>query len=180
MNEINVVNENKQLLDELSDLLVDGSNSLSDVSETLLLLDLPQARIIEKAVEGVASKLNEGNLWILQASFEKDERNEYLDNLKGYFDKNTGTWSEQICHNFKVLTGFPANKWSALTWTIHLSLGHSTFDYLVQQGYIRSDCKGKAIVDDLVGWKSIGCNVERIQHLIDTDFQELKAVTANV
>ena len=180
MNEVNVVNENKQLLNELSDLLVDSGNSLSDVIETLALMDLSQARIIRSAVEEVASKLNEGNLWILQASFEKDERNEYLDNLKGYFNENTGTWYEQICRNFKVLTGFPANKRSALTWTIHLSLGHSTFDYLVDHKYICMDLKGQVVVDDLDGWGRFGGNVERIQQLIDTNFQELKAVAANV
>lgn len=174
MNEVNVVNENKQLLNELSDLLVDGGNSLSDVIETLALMDLPQTRIIRTAVEEVASKLSEGNLCILQTSFEKDERDEYLDNLKGYFNENTGTWYEQICHNFKVLTGFTSNKWDALTWTIHLSLGYSTFDYLVHTRRIRINSKGKAVVDNLIGLERFGHNVERIQHLIDTNFEELR------
>ncbi|MBU5369600.1 hypothetical protein [Enterococcus avium] len=179
MNEVNVVNENRELLNELSELLIDESNSLNDISETLLSMGLPQTRTLEKAVQEVGSKLIEGNLWILEMYFEKDERNEHLDNLKGYFNENTGTWYEQICSNFKALTGFPANKWSALTWTIHLSLGHSTFDYLVGHKYIYVDRKGKAIVDNLKDSERFGYDVERIQHLIDTDFRELKAVTAN-
>lgn len=119
-------------------------------------------------------KLNKVNSHLLEEMFFTDERDEYLDNLRGYFNEKTGTWYEQICRNFHHLTGFRANKWSALTWTIHLSLGHSTFDYLLYKDYIRLDREGKVVVDDLRHAGKFGWDTKRIQHLLNTDFEELK------
>lgn len=173
MSEVSLVEKNNQLFTELSDVLSDGANNLSDVSETLVLIDSPHARVVQKAVEEIAYSLSNANSQILRDFFEPDERDKYLDNLMGYFNEETGTWYEQVCQNFKNLTGFSANKWDALTWTIHLSLGHSTFYYLVHIGYIHLDTNGKAVVDGLESGEKFGWNIERIQYLIDTDFRDL-------
>lgn len=163
-------NGHQELLKELSDLLIDGSNDLNDISETLTLMALPQARVLQKAVEDVSEKLLQGNLWILGEAYAPDERKEYLDNLQGYFNEETGTWYEQICQNYTTLTGFGANKWDALMWTIHLSLGYSTFDYLVHQNliYLRGDGKWHPLHLDRAE------TPERVLHLVDTDFEELR------
>ncbi|MGX2945874.1 hypothetical protein [Enterococcus alishanensis] len=178
MNETNFVESGEKLLNEISDVLVDSSNDLVDVQETLSLLDLPQSRIIKQTIANVSNRLLKGNMLILQQTYKDDERDQYLDNLRGYFNEKTGTWYEQICGNFKMLTGFSANKWNALTWTIHLSLGHSTFDYLLHSGYISLDRRGKVVID-LRNAEVFGWDTERIQYLLDTDFQDLKTVTTN-
>lgn len=174
MKEVNWIEQMDSLTSNLSDILVDGANDLADIRETLALIDSPHAKVIQKALQSVEETLTIGNMKLLSICFMPDERDEYLENLKGYFNENTGTWYEQICANFKSLTGFPANKWEALTWTIHLSLGHSTFDYLVHQGRIHQDFKGNWIVGDLKNAEEFDYDINRIKHLIDTNFEELK------
>ena len=176
MNEIKVLNENIDLLISVTDKLVDTSNGLNDVKEMLNDIDSPIVRTAVRALDVLSKDALTEYCKAVKEIYEneKDERSEYLDNLRGYFNEETGTWYEQICRNYTKLTGFTANKWDALTWTIHLSSGHSTLDYLLHHGTIKKDSNGD--------WKTFlpleklgeyGDNVERIQYLIDTDFKEL-------
>lgn len=174
MNEVNWIEQVDSLTSDLSDILVDGANDLADICETLALMDSSHAKVIQKALQSVEEALIIGNMKLLSVCFAPDEREEYLDNLHGYFNETTGTWYEQICANFKALTGLPANKWSALTWTIHLSLGHSTFDYLVHAGYIHQDFKGNWLVNDLKNAEPFGYDIDRINRLMETNFEELR------
>lgn len=174
-----IENGHKELLEELNNLLCEEVDNLIDISETLATTNIPQARVLQKAVEQVCIQLNEGNGRLIEAMCQTDERDEYLENLRGYFNEKDGTWYEQICRNFHHLTGFRANKWDALTWTIHLSLGYSTFDYLLHVDYIRLAPNGKVNVDGLIHAEKFGWDIKRIQHLLDTDFEELKKGGAN-
>lgn len=169
-----IENGHKELLEKLNELLCEEVSNLIAISEMLTTINFPQARVLKTAIDQVRQNLNEGNGYLIKEMLLTDERDEYLDNLRGYFNEKTGTWYEQICQNFHQLTGFRANKWDALIWTIHLSLGDSTFDYLLHAEYIRLAHNGKIIVDDLRDGEMYGWDIVRIQHLLDTDFEELK------
>ncbi|MDT2724916.1 hypothetical protein P7E14_13845 [Enterococcus gallinarum] len=178
MSEMKIIEKLNEKNKEISNVLVDSTNDLVDVALTLESMDLPQANVLKIAVESVADNLLNKNYEIMQDSLSADERDEHLSNLSGYFNEERGTWYEQICANFKHLTGMPANKWSALTWTVHLSMGQSTFEYLVNQRIIHKSYDGKYKLDSELGaikdLEKFGYDPERIQHLIDTDFEELK------
>lgn len=177
MDEISTLNNNEKLLGGTSDQLVDAANTLVDIIETFEEGDTPQSRVAIKAMEKVNNDLLCANREIQKVLFapKRDERNEYLDNLRGYFNEETGTWYEQICANFHQLTGFSSNKWDALTWTVHLSLGHSTRDYLVHTNRICKIGSSYVLPSDFSEKTALvfNENVERIKELEKNNFEEL-------
>lgn len=178
MNEIIELNNNEEILEKTSNTMVDVANTLVDVLEIIEKADTPEIRIAKKMMDTLQQNLLETNNEVLRAvcGNKRDERNEHLDNLRGYFNEETGTWYEQICANFHQLTGFPANKWTALTWTVHLSLGHSIRDYLVHDGYINKigdkylSLNRKCSEEEA---KIFGYDLERIKQLEQNNFEEL-------
>lgn len=178
MNEINVLNINKEALTESYDCLVETAEAVSDIAEILENEDTPKGRIAVKQLNALTDELLATARCNLKRYVEcdKDEKDTYLDNLKGYFNETTGTWYEQICDNFHKLTGFTMNKWDALTWTIHLSLGHSVRDYLVHTGRIErlgeSLYKLPSDFSESTAVK-FGANVKKIKELEKNNFAEL-------
>jgi len=177
MNEVEIINGNDELLIKTSDSITDISNDLSDIETLLDSLDMPQSRVLKKAISNAHESLLEINLDVLRHSsyFRKDEKDEYLKNLSGYFNKDTGTWYEQAIASYKRLTGMPGNKWDILQWTINIMNGYSTFDYLVHQDLIKYNPNTQKwkFSDSMELMKKFGYDMERIQELIDTNAADL-------
>lgn len=178
MNEVTVLNKTTEMLNMASELLCDTCDALDDVKSVMAACDIPQSRIAVKAIDQLQEDITDGQWNVIQAYIEndKDERNEHLDNLRGYFNENTGTWYEQAERSFKRLTGFPANKWTSLPWTATLLAGHSTLDYLLANGNVTEDHNGKIRVREITekDAERWGYDRDRINYLVSTNFDELR------
>ncbi|MFQ9320742.1 MAG: hypothetical protein ACLR3E_01595 [Enterococcus durans] len=178
MNEINVINNNSEILKQTADKLMSAVNLVEDVCEVLKSVENSQSRVALKLLNNLSKELlcygSEIMTEVTQS--ENDDRAKYLDNLRGYFNEDIGTWYEQICRNFTKLTGFTANKWTALVWTLHLSLGISTREYFVQNGYIKKLADGQYVLPDDFDEstaRKFGDNVELIRELEKNNFEAL-------
>lgn len=168
----------KENLSRLYDEAVEVNDTLSGISKILEQSGTANNRLINKAIaeaqENIKSALMPLIMEILTE--EEDLRNQYLSNLKGYFNENTGTWYEKVCRNYFERTGFKANEWTALTYTIHLSLGQSTRDYLFHEGIITKNWKGEYVLpshfnEDIR--RECGNNVDLIKQHEANGFEDL-------
>lgn len=172
-----MINGNEELLNRTGDKVTTIINDLIDLETILEGVDIPQVRVIKNALNNVSDSLYGINLDIYRHNprYQEDEKDEYLKNLSGYFNKDTGTWYEQAIACYKRLTGMPGNKWDILQWTINIMNGHSTFDYLVHKDLIKynPNIQKWEFSNSMEHMKKFGYDMERIQELIDTNAADL-------
>lgn len=177
MNEIEMINGNEEVLTRSSNSLEKVMTSLNDVIDTLEALDMPHSRVIKSSIESAVDSLSKINYDMMRhlPEFNRDEKNEYLDNLRGYFNEDNGTWYEQAIASYKRLTGMGANKWTVLTWTTNLMNGYSTFDYLVHTNVIKMNGNKWVFTTSFEDMEKFGYNMERIHELVETNAADLFA-----
>lgn len=165
-NEIDILNQIEMV--ELADnLLVDAMNGITDLTTVLNDSEDPRTRTAIRAINAIVEDLADARMGLARhiLNSKEDGRNERLDELKDQFNIESGTWYEQVEKAFTERTGFESNKWAMLLWTIYLANGKSTFQYLVDDGYITKDENGN--------YNASTCgDTEKLQQLINEELQE--------
>lgn len=186
MNEINVLKDHLSILDDTKDAIGGVLEILYDLENLLEPLDGDgMAAVKEMITSATVSICQVDNKLIRQLTDEaQDHRTEYLDNLRGYFNTETGTWYEQAKTAYRRLTGLPGNEWNVLAWTATLFRGGSTLRYLIDSDQVIKQEDGSFRLCDT--WqKQYGCDAvssdacfkidsERIAYLYKNNFDDLR------
>lgn len=186
MNEVNVLRDHQDVLSRAQD----STRAIFEILNDLEILLEPHEcegmiavkELISSAKEDISEVIYD---YVKQFAREsQDQRDEYLSNLRGYFNENTGTWYEQAEAAYKKLTGLTGNEWTVLPWTATLFAGGSTLRYLINAGLViklennqfqLSESLHKQYLCDASEDDSyFQIDRKRIAYLYETNFQDLK------